>query len=189
MDIKIKNALHSRELQDILSRTDIQYWLKYELLSWNWWILVLFAILPWVIWIRIFDRKRTMELILFGALVVIPTTYLDAIGNDLRFWMYPTELIPVTPRAIAFDMSLVVVPYMLIYQYFSFWKSFIIALVSMAFIFAFIGEPISHLLHLVYYFKWKYIYSFVYYIVLGLVGKAILEKVKKMYSLNNLGKR
>ncbi|WP_421385328.1 CBO0543 family protein [Bacillus salacetis] len=181
MDIKMKNAFHSRELQDIYTQTDFQYWLEYELFSWNWWILVAFVIVPWALWVKVLDRKRVMEIILFGSLVVIPTTYLDAIGSDLRFWMYPTELIPVTPRAIAFDMSMVVVAYMLIYQYFSSWKSFIIALVCMALLFAFIGEPLSHVLHLVYYFKWKYIYSFVYYILLGLLNKAILEKVKRLY--------
>ncbi|KAA0548432.1 hypothetical protein FZW96_07615 [Bacillus sp. BGMRC 2118] len=184
MDIKLKNAFHSRELQDTFVQSDIQSWLNYELFSWNWWILFAFMVVPWILWIKVFDRKRVLELILFGSLVVIPTTYLDAIGSDLRFWMYPTELIPITPRAIAFDMSMVAVAYMLIYQYFGSWKSFSTALVTMAFVFAFLGEPLSHLWHLVYYIKWKYIYSFIYYIITGLTIKAIIEKMKKMYHPN-----
>jgi len=40
----------------------------------------------------------------------------------------------------------------------------------------------SHAMNLVYYIKWKYIYSFIYYIVLGFAVKAIVEKVKKMHS-------
>ncbi|WP_407271013.1 CBO0543 family protein [Radiobacillus sp. PE A8.2] len=169
------------ELHKKFIQADFQRWITYELFSWSWWLLVLFLIIPWIIWIKFFDRKRFMEIILFGALTVIPTTYLDAIGSDLGFWIYPTELIPITPRAIAFDMSLVAITYMLLYQYFTTWKSFLIAQVIMALLFAFVGEPLSHTLNLVLYMKWVYLYSFIYYIIIGIASKAILEKAKQMY--------
>jgi hypothetical protein len=65
---------------------------------------------------------------------------------------------------------------MLLYQYFNTWKTFSIALVGQAAIFAFIGEPISVTLGTVTYLKWNYIYSFIFYIVTGLSARFIIQK-------------
>ncbi|MFC4559793.1 CBO0543 family protein [Virgibacillus kekensis] len=178
MDIKMENSWRTSELKDQHTETDIQVWLDYELFSWNWWILVVFLIVPWIIWLIVYDRKILLELLLFGTLVIIATTYLDSVGIDLGFWMYPVELIPITPRAMAFDFSMVAVAFMLVYQYFRTWKAFSLGILGMAILFAFIGEPLAHALKLVYYINWNYFYSFLYYIVLGFIAKFITEKAR-----------
>jgi hypothetical protein len=162
-------------------KQDINHWINNELFSWNWWVLVGFIAIPLILWIILVDRKRILELLLVWTLVIIPTSYLDAIGIDLKFWIYPVQFLPITPRAIPFDIFMVGISFMLLYQFFSKWKSYIIALLIMALTFAFIGEPLSHLLNLVYYIKWKYYYSFLYYIVLGLSVKSIVNKCRNIY--------
>jgi hypothetical protein len=47
----------------------------------------------------------------------------------------------------------------------------------MASAFALIGEPFSIWAHLVIYIKWKYIYSFIYYIVIGIIVRVCVEKL------------
>lgn len=168
----------AQELQDKMINTAIEGWFKNEFLTFHWWLLVIFLLVPWIIWFKVADRKRMMEMGLFGTLIIISTTSLDAIGSDLNFWAYPTKLMPITPRAIPFDMSLIPIAFMLLYQYFRKWKSFMIALICMAAFYAFVGEPLSHLFQLVLYIKWKYIYSFLYYILIGIVVKVIIEQLK-----------
>lgn len=165
----------TREFQDMYVYLDFQGWLNYELFTWNWWLLLVSLIVPWIVWFKLIDFKRVIEILLFGALVFIITTYLDTIGEDLRFWVYPTELFPWDLRGFGFDISMVTVTYMLIYQYFNSWKSFVIALISMAAFFAFIGEPVCHYLELVTYIRWTYSYSFLYYIILGLSIKRLMK--------------
>lgn len=133
-----------------------------------------------MIWFRVADRTQILETSLFGALVIIITTYFDAIGNEIGLWVYPIQLIPLTPEAIEYGFSMVPVAFMLIYQYFRAWKSFIFALITMAAIYAFLGEPLSHLLKAVLYIKWTYFYSFVYYITIGVLIKAIVDKLKRI---------
>ncbi|MEH7073832.1 CBO0543 family protein [Neobacillus drentensis] len=181
MNENLRAALKMHELHHKMVERDINHWLEYELLSWNWWILFGFAIIPWIIWLKFSDRKRRLEIILIGTLATIPTTYLDALGVDLSFWIYPVQLIPIAPRAMAFDMSMVSVTYMLIYQFFFKWKSYIIALLIMSLLFAFIGEPVSKAMNLTFYIRWKYWYSFLYYIALGITIKFIVEKCKGTY--------
>lgn len=167
-------------LEIMAFRLDLEGWLKTELFTWNWWILVAFLILPWVLWAMFADKKKLLETTLFGTLVIIPTTYLDAIGMDLDFWRYPVHLLPLAPRAVAFDMSMVPVAFMFLHQYSTSWKPFIVTLLITSAIYAFIGEPMTIWLGLVQYINWKYFYSFFYYVTIGLIIRWLIEKFKKL---------
>jgi hypothetical protein len=155
--------MNRREYLEIINRLELEAfqlnlegWLKNELFTWEWWILVVFLISPWILWVKLAKGTKIMETILFGSLVIIPTTYPDALVIALEFWRYPVKLLPFTPRAIPFDMSMVPVAFMLLYQYFGTWTSFCVSLVIMSLVYAFIGEPLSTWLGLVNYVNWKY---------------------------------
>lgn len=175
-----ENFWQTRELQDKLTQLNLEGWLENELFTWNWWLLLVFALLPWIIWIKFVDRKSLMEILLFGTFICIPTVFLDVIGYNYKLWDYPITFIPNIPRAIPFDMSMIPVSYMLLYQYFSTWKTYMIFLVVLAGSFAFIGEPFSVWANLTFYFKWHYVFSFLYYILLGITVKIIIEKIKSI---------
>ncbi|WP_407271165.1 CBO0543 family protein [Radiobacillus sp. PE A8.2] len=182
MNIHLENAWKTRKVQDTLSQLELEQWVEYQLFSWNWWVLLAFVITPWIVWIKFFDRKRLIELLLVGCLVAIPIILLDAIGSFYKFWMYPIELVPFTIGSITFDSSIVTVTFMLLYQYFKSWKSYSIVLVTMALVFSFIGEPLAHFFKWVYYINWNYLYSFIIYIVLGMILKFAVDNFKRISS-------
>jgi hypothetical protein len=169
------------QLEQEAFRIDQEGWLKHELFTWQWWLLVAFLILPWVLWGRIVNRRKLMAIVQVGLLTCIITVFLDVVGMKYGFWRYPFQLFPLTPRAIAFDMSMVPVAYMIIYQYFTTWRSFSISLIIMAVLFAFIGEPFSIWADLVEYMKWKYLYSFIFYIITGITVRWLVERMSALY--------
>ncbi|MFJ5763144.1 CBO0543 family protein [Neobacillus sp. NPDC093182] len=138
-------------------------------------------LIPWIIWAKLVNRRRLLEIILVGTLAIIPTIFLNDIGSELKFWTYPFKFFPVAPSALPFDMSIVAVAFMLLYQTFEQWKNYMVALLIMPVLIAFIGEPISKALNLVYYIRWKYYYSFFYYIILGITIKFIVNKCRDIY--------
>lgn len=142
-----------RFLEDKLYLLELNDWLKNEFLTWEWWILVGFLVVPWVIWAKLVKRDMILEILLFGTIIIITTTLLDIVGLQYRFWDYPISFLPIIPRAFPFDFSLVPVAYMLLYQYFRSWKYFVIAQIIMALSFAFIGEPFCEWVKLVYYIE------------------------------------
>lgn len=83
---------------------------------------------------------------------------------------------------IVFDISVVTVTYMLIYQHLQSWKWFIIAHIGIAGSFAFIAEPA--LVHLGYYqlLKWKFIYSFPIYFSMPMFLRWVNSLLKKLSS-------
>lgn len=165
------------KLEDQAYRLDRESWLKYEFLSWQWWILLLFLTIPWILWVKLVDRSRIIEILLLGLITLFVTSLLDIIGVQLRFWVYPTQLAPITARALPFDCSLVPVGFMLLNQYFVKWKTFLMGLFILAIMYSFVGEPFSMWIGVVQYIKWKYIYSFLYYIVLGILSRLLIRKL------------
>ena len=169
-----------KELNDLLQRyatLTLESWNSTQVFTWEWWFLAFIITIPWLIFIRYLDRNRALEVWSFGLLVILITSFVDDLGSELSLWFYPTKFVPVGLIEYPFDFSIIPLGFMLIYQNFNTWKTYIIALITLALIFAFIGEPISVWIGTVTYLKWKYQYSFVFYIVTGVIAKIFIQKL------------
>ncbi|MEN2765811.1 CBO0543 family protein [Ornithinibacillus xuwenensis] len=180
MSGKYENLHKVNELEKEALQYDIDGWLQYDLFTFDWWLLVIFFILPWIVWIKLVDRNRMVEIFLFGMFIIKITTITDILGTELDFWQYPTSLLPMFPRAFPFDISMVPVAFMLIYQFFTTWKTYTYALLTMATIYAFVGEPFCVWKRLVIYPNWNYFYSFIFYLVVGTAIRAFIIKLKSL---------
>ncbi|TYS16598.1 hypothetical protein FZC78_11430 [Rossellomorea vietnamensis] len=183
MNVERDHLSKVRKIEDHLFSLEAEGWFRYEFLTEKWFILLAFFLVPWIIWIFLKKRHLLTESVLFGVLVMFITLLVDTVGLQFQFWEYPIEFLPVIPRGLPFDVCMVPAPYMLMYQYFRTWNSFIKALLVMAACFAFIGEPFSIWLNLVHYINWHYFYSFVYYIVLGISIRFLIIKIRRYESL------
>jgi hypothetical protein len=173
MDGTVKELM---ALQQRYADLAIENWLSDAVFNSSWWFLLILTVVPWLIFVKLLDRNRTLQIWSFGLIVIIITSFTDDLGSELSAWVYPIKFVPIGLLALPFDFSIIPVACMLLYQYFNTWKTFSIALVGQAAIFAFIGEPISVMLGTVTYLKWNYIYSFIFYIVTGLSARFIIQK-------------
>jgi hypothetical protein len=173
-----ENMERTRELIAALVETNMERFIDYGFLSPQWWLLLAFLVIPWLIWAKVVDKQRILEILVVGLFVALVTKLLDLVGYNLNFWDYPIQIIPFVPEAFSFDLSMIPVAFMLLYQYFKTWKSYFIGLVCMSVAYAFIGEPFCNWILLVVYIKWKYTYSAVYYIVIGIIVRALVEIFK-----------
>ncbi|WP_070121370.1 CBO0543 family protein [Bacillus marinisedimentorum] len=158
-----------------MNDVDTEAWLQNELFTWQWWVLVGFLVIPWGIWFLLVDRKRILEILLFGMMTSVIVITLDVYGHHNGFWGYPIELFPADPGGISFDLGMIAVAFMLLYQYFVPWRTYLPALLAMAVGFAFIGEPFANRLQLYHLLDWKYRYSFVLYLTNGILLKLLID--------------
>lgn len=165
------------DLQQKYAEIAIENWLLSSVFTSSWWILVLFNLVSWLIFFKYYDKERALQIWCFGLTVIIITSFFDDLGSELGLWIYPIKFVPYGLIAYPFDFSVIPVAFMLIFQYYNSWKSYIIAIFMLAIIFSFIGEPFSVWLGTVKYIKWKYIYSFGFYIITGLLAKLFIAKV------------
>jgi hypothetical protein len=110
---------------------------------------------------------------------MLTAAILDSIGEDLSFWAYLIEFLPVGHNAFPFNFGIVPVGFMLLHQYLTSWKYYFIGLFLFAFVFAYIGEPFSEWIGVYQLYKWKFTYSFFYYLLNGFIIRIFIERVKK----------
>ncbi|WP_051688101.1 CBO0543 family protein [Desulfofalx alkaliphila] len=174
--------LHYREIQaqseaDRLLR---EYWLKETFLHWEWWLMLALTIIPWIIWWKIVDRKRLFEILTYGFFVMMISIILDAVGVEFDLWDYRHRIVPFFDVFVTYDMAVMPVIYMVIYQFFNGWKSFIIASILVSAVFAFISEPLLVWMDLYLLINWSYFYSFPIYFAIALAFKYVMIKLIKI---------
>lgn len=165
------------EIQRHLLEANYHYWIEHVLFSFNWWFLFVLAIVPWVIWWLIVDKTRLLEISLIGTLVAIIATSFDTAGHSLLLWSYNYKLIQITPSLSAIDLALLPVAYMLIYQVFPKWKSYIIVHITFSAGGSFVMEPLFVWMGIYTLHGWQYIYSFPIYIAMGIGFKWLIMKM------------
>lgn len=161
---------------DVLRR----YWHENNFMKARWWFLVSLSIVPAIIWWIVVDKKKLIENTAFGLFYGVAAIFLDSIGSNAMVWTYPVRLTPyINPQLYPYDVGVVIIPFMLVYQRFSYsFKKFFIATGVLSSFLAFIAEPGMVWLDIYMELTWKHIYSFPIYWLLGLVCWGIINKFK-----------
>lgn len=173
------------DIQGVITQMQIQFWLKHEFLTIQFWILLATLVLPWFLWFKLIDKKRFIELLAFSLLVHVFVTILDEVGCQLNLWDYRYDIEPLFPRLLPVNMSVLPVLYSLVYQYIKSWKAYIIANVIFAAFLSFTAENLMIFLHIYAPINWKHIYSFPIYFALAILFKALFNlfiKIQKRHS-------
>ncbi|MEG8980311.1 CBO0543 family protein [Priestia megaterium] len=175
------------EVQDIrreLKEVGYQNWLHSDLFTWQWWVLLIAAILPWVIWGYLIEKKHRLHVFAFAMSIGIISSILDVIGADNLLWGYPTKLFFMVPPLIPADLTVIPVAFSLAYHYGKTWRRYILYIIIISFLFAYVIEPLS---------KWAEIYqknnfphwlSFIGFILLSLIVRWFLERVLPIREYN-----
>ncbi|KRF10290.1 hypothetical protein ASG89_01795 [Paenibacillus sp. Soil766] len=169
----MNDQLH--EIQQNAAHFELERWLTSGVFTWQWWFMFILLIIPWVIILKVIDRKRAHSIWFFGLMVLIITSFTDDLGAEIGTWVYPVKLVPYSLIGFPFDFSVVPVAQMLIFQYFKTWNTFSVALLFQALIFSFIGEPFSVWAGVISYYDWTYAYSFLFYIFTGTLTRVFVN--------------
>lgn len=145
--MNVEQSEKLEELRNIgkeLSKSWYDYWINYSNIdSWQFWVNMLFLLIPLIIlWFKI-DRKHAFFYGYYGYSVHILSSYIDAYSTLRGHWEYPYKAFPLFPVSLSLDTSLIPVTYMLVYQ----WtkhrkKNYYVTLIILSAIFAFIFKPI-----------------------------------------------
>ncbi|RSD25425.1 CBO0543 family protein [Mesobacillus subterraneus] len=180
------HVLSSISLQELLEaernyhKVLRSYWYEHNFLTGKWWFLVILSIVPAIMWWIIVDKKKLVENTAFGLFYGVMAIFLDSIGSNAMVWTYPVRLTPyLNPQLYPYDVGVVIIPFMLVYQRYSFsLRKFFIATGLLSLFLAFVAEPSMVYLKIYKEITWKHIYSFPIYWGLGLLCWTIIKKFK-----------
>lgn len=90
---RIPTYKDEQSIREKLRDVSLEHWLKEDLFSFNWWLLLAACILPFFIWWRLVDKGRFFEILAFGLLCAIFACFLDVVGvnflcGDIRISCY-----------------------------------------------------------------------------------------------------
>lgn len=163
------------EIKTQLRGMFLEHYLTYELFSWNWWLEITIIIVTLLVWWKVVDKKRLLEICFLGLIVNVIATLLDISGSEYVLWEYPVHVLPQVTVMLPIDYVVVPVIDMMIYQKFPTWGKYLIVSTVTAAALAFIAEPLAAYIGQYELITWKYIYSFPIYILINIVAKLLTE--------------
>lgn len=158
----------------------IDNWLDTDFNTPAWWFQVVMVVISLVVWWKLVDKRRLLEITFYGFTVMTIALWLDQTGYELGLWYYPLDLLPVFPPATKIDYVMLPVIYALVYQYCPSWKIFLISVSLLAGVSSFVLEPLLVKLGFYVPVNWKYYYGFPIYILIGVGMKMVVEKIKAL---------
>jgi hypothetical protein len=166
--------------EKLLFQATYEKWIKYNVFTIRWWILLGILFIPWLIWYLLVDKKRLQEMFLYVFTTIFIAVLLDEIGTSLSLWSYPVNILPFLPHLIDVNYTLVPIIFTIVYQYIPKWKLFILANIIIAVVFSFILEPILVWAKFYTLITWKYIYSVPVYFFAAIILKSFISMIKSL---------
>ncbi|PLS04296.1 CBO0543 family protein [Neobacillus cucumis] len=167
-----------KKAREALRDISIQHWLHDDLFTWRWWLLLIAATIPWLIWLKLRDKKRSFELLSYGLIWAVLASIADVIGADLMLWGYPDKLLPMVPPLLPADITVIPVSFMFIYQYSKDFKTYLIYSLLLSAFFGYILEHLFEKWEMFTLDKWTHTYSFIGFFVFALIDYFMIKKLK-----------
>lgn len=166
-----------KKARETLKDVSTSHWLHDDLFSWKWWLLLVAAIVPWIIWLKVRDKDRTFEIFSYGLTWAMFACLFDVIGGEMILWGYPDKVLPMVPPLFPADVTVIPISYMFVYQYTKTFKSYFVFSLIVSAIFAYVIEPLfikggMFALH-----NWKHTFSFIGFFILSQIVYLIIKKL------------
>lgn len=167
------------QIQEKYARLQTKHFYENVIFSFQWWFLLTLTVVIWIIWIVLVDKKRLHNILLIGLLTSLIAFFLDDIGYSMALWNYSYSLVPYTSIQIPIDLAIIPVFYMLLYQYFRKWKSYLIALTLITLFAVFVVEAFFIEIGIYVPLRWELWYAAPIYFLIGIFVKSLIDKIEK----------
>lgn len=180
------------DLSTIIHQLRVQEWAavnaswKQELFSPKWWALLGIVIISYVVWWRVADKSRLAHLLLFGSFVTIMRIIFDDLVVGMGLYSYKVRLVPLVHALIVNDLTTVALFYMIVYQFASTWKSFIIWSAVWSGLWAFVIKPLFTTFGILILYDWNYFYTFIALFLIGVLSRFSLLLVLRVEKGNHI---
>lgn len=161
------------EIQMEFWKQSYQRWSTQELFSFAWFFNIAFMLILYVIWIKIVDKRRLKELLLFGSLIAISANCIDIVAVTTGLWEYKVRLLPISLFPFPFDYTVIPILYMLVLQYTMSWRNYLIGSLLASAFFSFVISSVYVLIGIKQYHHFNYFYMFILVFVITTIVKVI----------------
>jgi hypothetical protein len=159
----------------ILAYQSYQRWINNELFSFSWFFEIAIILIFYAIWLRSVDKSRIQSLLLLGSLSAVGFAIADIVlMGYFGVAEYKIRLFPIEPALFIVSITIAPTLYMLVLQYTSSWKDYLLwAGIGTTFL-SFVLLPIYSLLGIIQLYHWSYFYQFILMLTNGVIARVLL---------------
>ncbi|CQR71718.1 hypothetical protein SOV_05200 [Sporomusa ovata DSM 2662] len=169
--MNILEALHASRAETWNIKTAL--W-QQAFLGPNWWFIAIIIAVSYAIWWKFIDKKRVIEILLFGSFIAVSRVIFDNWGTSTVKWTYVIDLLPIGISLFLNDLTIVPLAYMLAYQYSPTWKKYLVTIFIIQGITSFAFLPLLIRMGILSIINWHVGYSFIFMIITATIMRAIL---------------
>ncbi|SMC48899.1 CBO0543 family protein [Sporomusa malonica] len=163
-------------------------WTRYineELFSNQWWGMLILLSILYAVWIKLLDKSRTFEILLFGSFVAVQAVLVDIVGFSMGLWQHNIRLIPIVPGVFPIDFTVVPILLMFAHQYGSSWTRYLTWSALASILFSSGISPAFQLFGIKAYYNWNFIYFFFLMMVVAIISRAVIQMIAKVVQINS----
>jgi hypothetical protein len=157
-----------------------QRWISNEFLSFPWFFNIVLLLICYIVWIKLVDKRKLKEMLLFGSFIAVAAAFIDIIGVTTGLWEYTTRLFPFSPALFPFDFTIVPILYMLVLQYTGSWQKYLIGSLLASAVNCFVINPLYVLVGILRYHKFNYFYLFILIFIVTTIIKVIYDWISNI---------
>ena len=90
---------------------------KVDLTTLKYWGIVIVIAIAYIVWFRLTDKKRLVDLLFYGSLIAVMRGLIDLFGVTAGLWIYKVSIFPLSPSVLLQDWTIIPLIYMLVQQY------------------------------------------------------------------------
>lgn len=143
-------------------------------LTFKWWFIVVAIAVAYAIWWKLADKRRIIELLLYGSFIAVTRVIFDNWGISSGRWTYVVDLVPIGQSLFLNDLTIIPLSLMLVYQYSSGWLTFVILVAVVQGVTSFLLWPLLITLGILKLHAWQLYQSYIFIVLTAVIMRAIL---------------
>lgn len=150
---------------------------KADMTTVKYWGMVSFIVLTYVAWYLLTDKRRLVDLLLYGSLVAVMRELIDLGGVTAGLWYYKIRLLPLSPSVLLMDWTVMPLTYMLVQQFSPNWRRFFVLNAVGTGLISGVLMPALSALDIIQLMRWNYLYIFIGMYTTGIFARAAFHLV------------
>lgn len=163
------------ETSRLLAYQTYQHWVSKELFSFGWFFIIIVLAIVYIIWFKLVDKSNLRNLLLLGSLASVGFIIGDLVlFNSLGRIEFKIRIFPLMAPIFIVTVTIVPILIMMVHQYTSSWKGYLLWASIGTAVIAFGLGPIYILVGIIQLHNWNMFYQFLFMLTGGILSRAAL---------------
>jgi hypothetical protein len=168
-------------LSNKLTDLRLEFWTKYTLFTWQWWMLIIFTLGVVLLCAMLIRKNNLLSAIAFLGLVFILNKNLDELATAMDWYDYRMQEEPIIPTMLTANLFVIPGAMAILYVRYKSWKSFMIAIAAFSGFLAYIALPLMEMAKIYSDKAWNSHWSFVSLILMAVASKWIVDTAVRFH--------